>query len=701
MALSYCWGDLQATDQITLNHIYRVPHPDGKHPGICLRHTFNVTKNLHQALQYVACNAQKDVREGTATHMGQRGWWIDAICVDQKNAEERAQQVARMGDIYSQASMVLVWLDVQLKVGEQALRTIALLIKMLREKYGSSTNGHSMTAEQLQYIGSEAPFGHAYCDSVHTQCRMMDAELTAFFSNPWFRRIWVIQEICQANANALVAAPPHLSMPFVDLLVGYRYCGARFRRADTKQRQRLTAMPSLWYRFVLQFSRPSGRAASTASPDDGTLVGAVTEQLSMHEQQLSRTSLSILHLFCRGLPFGATDSRDKLFALFGLARETCVPTKIPREISVRYDKSDVEVFIDFSKFCIKQYRNLSLFEGVKKTARLEVLTGHAHSLPADYEFPPRGYPTWALWHACKEGWAADVSKPTRYDGNSVTKSDFIDVPLLDCDPDPVHLALYGRVLDEVDKVIPTVPTDRTANVAFVPTPSTTRTLHTVWQQVLEDFKIRSSDSDGGQKDHSAYGTDADLFDGFLHAVCCDKFLRIARNNQKALDRGPTTRAYLAEYDTIMEGFVSYWLQGLPDDPDAQGRSLIDGDLPAAVKTIGHRLIKDHNVSVSGKSAGQFQYALHHMLGRCFFITRRGSIGLGPVGTQPGDRLVALRGARLASVLRTRDGEIIDRSVSGLGWLYIGEADVPAWMDGRFTREEVEKGKGLDEVYILV
>ena len=36
--------------------------------------------------------------------------WIDAICIDQKNDEERAQQIQLMAKIYSQASRVLVWL---------------------------------------------------------------------------------------------------------------------------------------------------------------------------------------------------------------------------------------------------------------------------------------------------------------------------------------------------------------------------------------------------------------------------------------------------------------------------------------------------------------------------------------------------------------------------------------------------------------
>ena len=37
--------------------------------------------------------------------------WIDAICINQTDIDERNAQVAIMGDIYKEASRVLVWLE--------------------------------------------------------------------------------------------------------------------------------------------------------------------------------------------------------------------------------------------------------------------------------------------------------------------------------------------------------------------------------------------------------------------------------------------------------------------------------------------------------------------------------------------------------------------------------------------------------------
>lgn len=43
-------------------------------------------------------------------HEASKTIWIDAICIDQGDPNERAQQVRLMKDIFSRASLTLVWL---------------------------------------------------------------------------------------------------------------------------------------------------------------------------------------------------------------------------------------------------------------------------------------------------------------------------------------------------------------------------------------------------------------------------------------------------------------------------------------------------------------------------------------------------------------------------------------------------------------
>jgi hypothetical protein len=80
-ALSYTWGDTKRTARITLN---------GR--------SLLVTENLYTALLHLRSSSEDRIM------------WIDAICIDQDNWEERGHQVQLMGDIYQQAERVVVWL---------------------------------------------------------------------------------------------------------------------------------------------------------------------------------------------------------------------------------------------------------------------------------------------------------------------------------------------------------------------------------------------------------------------------------------------------------------------------------------------------------------------------------------------------------------------------------------------------------------
>ncbi|PVH69009.1 HET-domain-containing protein [Cadophora sp. DSE1049] len=60
---------------------------------------FSISENLRDALEQLARSDYID-----------KWLWIDAVCIDQCNIFEKSAQVAMMGDIYSSASQVVVWL---------------------------------------------------------------------------------------------------------------------------------------------------------------------------------------------------------------------------------------------------------------------------------------------------------------------------------------------------------------------------------------------------------------------------------------------------------------------------------------------------------------------------------------------------------------------------------------------------------------
>lgn len=90
-ALSYTWGP-----QVDLVDIYVNDTP------------FPATPNLYAALRRL-----RDQIRTARDNRDSRTLWIDAICMNQQDTEEKTQQVLLMGEIYSQTANGLLWLGEQ------------------------------------------------------------------------------------------------------------------------------------------------------------------------------------------------------------------------------------------------------------------------------------------------------------------------------------------------------------------------------------------------------------------------------------------------------------------------------------------------------------------------------------------------------------------------------------------------------------
>lgn len=143
-ALSYVWG------KPTYDRSLRTTNGD-----------ILITPNLEHAL--------KQVRWFTKT----RRIWADAICINQRDVEERSRQVKLMGKIYSSARRVIVWLGPDSK--NCAKQTFKNIKKMIRGSVGFT----SASGVDLSF-------------------------LIDLFSCDWFERLWVVQEVVLAKAAVVI-----------------------------------------------------------------------------------------------------------------------------------------------------------------------------------------------------------------------------------------------------------------------------------------------------------------------------------------------------------------------------------------------------------------------------------------------------------------------------------------------------------------
>ncbi|CAI6338039.1 unnamed protein product [Periconia digitata] len=168
-ALSYHWGNANDTTELT-----------------CNGNPIFITKNLYAALHRIRGETQPCLI------------WADAICINQKDVEEKNQQLTIMPDIYHRASSVIVWVG----HGDENTHIALDMIKSIgyaccREIYGSSV-------PQESYLPTLRKEPERTQLAMRTNLASLEEisytipswkMLWRFFQSEWFFRVWVIQEV--------------------------------------------------------------------------------------------------------------------------------------------------------------------------------------------------------------------------------------------------------------------------------------------------------------------------------------------------------------------------------------------------------------------------------------------------------------------------------------------------------------------------
>lgn len=162
-ALSYVWGDPNDKLPITIIEDHSL-------------YTAYVTKNLVAAITDLR-RPENAGSPNIATPPPDRSpnaandplhLWVDAVCIDQSNDDERSAQIQIMSDIYSRSCGVVVWLPPTPMMAAHPL---------------DLTNFRPADG---WYLGN-GPWWINHSDS--------STALAAFFYSPWWSRAWVIQEV--------------------------------------------------------------------------------------------------------------------------------------------------------------------------------------------------------------------------------------------------------------------------------------------------------------------------------------------------------------------------------------------------------------------------------------------------------------------------------------------------------------------------
>lgn len=311
VALSYTWGSAEFSEAILVNDTIAY-----------------ITPNLAGALR----------RFRTMSCI--RWIWVDAVCINQKDDEEKGHQIPLMSTIYRNASRVMIWLGDRVD-DVRSLQKIRRSFQRIR-KQRFRTNSMLSLEENIE----------------------LSMSILLIVHHPYFSRRWIIQELVANSAPFFCCG--HIELPWQSLVAVIEFVlnsphPSSSNRSDLKSKSidgasatdigmDLSASANLGDMINQLFS--STRVKSTL------LLWKLWHSKSIPFIDLTRLErlvpTQILQLLESFDHFECLDDRDRIYALIGAA-EDFDKAEAGHEIDLRvnYSQSTDQTYIAFAEAMIR------------------------------------------------------------------------------------------------------------------------------------------------------------------------------------------------------------------------------------------------------------------------------------------------------------------------------------------------------------
>lgn len=547
--------------------------------------SFPVTENLYDALKRLS-----------QAHAGE--WlWIDAISINQSDIGERSTQVAMMKEIYNNAAHVVIWLG-ELATLHRALSVMTWIANQLMSDTGCQSNniigpgGLTLTTEHIDSLRI-----YTWDDVADMSAFEAYAELVHLFSLPWFRRVWVLQEAF--SHTAVTVRVGEVTLPWGSIILA-----------------------ALWQSFLTR----DYLSKSRRDIDDKDMSYLPELWLGLLHNRVPR-GLSMIELVCSARDFQASDPRDKVFALLGIANDlepempqltellshpdAVISSKQPEPflapptsngsahavssghiLRPDYTQTTEEVYLGLARFLISRSGNLDILSAIDTFTEA-----------SQYTKPVSWMPNLDVSIATIRG----LGFPRKY--NASFSTELRQHKAISNAPGPTILSLSGFVLDTVSPQISPLLTlghDLCVYIGDNPT-----AVSILWRSFLPPA-----------------ASEATLL-SYIHTITATGFGLSNEFPEHPLGKVVPPQAV----PTLIADFAAFWsctdphLTSLPN--------------PADLKRRSYRGRADQFAVLVGKACHE----------RRFFLTADGRMGLCPRGAMEGDSIVVLYGGSVPYVLR--------------------------------------------------
>lgn len=640
-ALSYVWGDPSKTKGISV---------DGN--------IVQVTENLEAALRqlrgrlpWVRKQEKDHDEEGEKESIG---IWVDALCINQNDLAERSREVARMRDIYASAWEVVTWLGPASADSDLAMVAVEWLSG--RVESGRGLEGFYRETKTVDL----RPLFIKWSRQISPMRKQTYRALYDLFARPYWRRLWILQEIALASPSSAVI------------------CGSRgvtwrhvFRAAALIQADEcrlgwdvLEAAGSKFGGFDWDFTAdrlPSGHTDTLSSEKLWKLLLEIEILQEIQHSSSPIETPNVLRTLSLSRDAQATNEKDKVYGILGL-RSILGASQITPD----YNMATTDIFRQFAQamFSSGHLSGLRLLHSPigQVQGSHETLS---KMMPAKWKSgllgPSAGYvdqgcshgmPSWVPCWACPRTPVMRLPAHYRASGDMISEVTF--------DSSGTRMTVQGIFLGEVSSMSAfhcheadqSYPLSRENIVSAYGDASSTR--EAFWRTL-----VANSTTDGElAPDTYSLLLDPRLWQDEIAGVK-SRTLGLADFMQRNQD--------LVVFNQTLQDLVRH---PPPSTPTSAHTVSGKGKWSSSRSRL-------YNPSREQRDAASL--AMNILAWRRLVTTCRGFLGLVPAATKPEDKIFIILGCNCPLVLRTQDS----------GYRVVGECYVHGFMDGE-TIQTIEQ-----------
>ncbi|KAM0233138.1 hypothetical protein ACHAP5_010493 [Fusarium lateritium] len=538
--------------------------------------------------------------------------WIDSVCINQADADERSAQVALMGTIYSQSLRTIICLgEADSVLIEGTWQLINSIYAIFRTQHPTATALSDIT---LRVYNKQAHAASGLPELHHIQW----SYLKQLVGLRWFSRIWVVQEVVLSQQDPII------------VLGEYHYSW------DTVG-------------WAVAWLRRSGYMRLPQIHEQMRNIDTISNLRRAHARWPLDALMSITQI-----KFHASDQRDKVYGLLGLAVECQDSSAIPDELKPDYNIDVTTLYQRTAGFLLQRNGSLAMLTRARCLDGTETRKKRQHALDLPSWCPDwSDFSTYNISISTSLSWIdySDSSSPAIFGfPKQYAASGDLMVDRIQTDQssmDESVLQLSGFTIAEVSQVHP----------FDIRRPGDTEVSDNFDSKIFSVLKLAVSlltpqDMDSWQKT-------------FIQTMTADQHSINGRSMDQGLADGAAWLHRLLQRNTTASSlFIEQEHKGLEVDKLLEGSC---NGIPEHCESLVRNFCFD----------------------RAFIITSDGRMGIAPSNVCQGDKVLVLLGGGVPYIVR----------VCGEYWSFVGEAYIDSLMGGE-TIQAYSQGKIRKQTFSL-